>query len=47
MVEKLSIVQYRKIKNLEFDFRGINVISAQMELVKLHSFTLVATPFNQ
>lgn len=43
MIEKLSIVQYRKIKNLEFDFsRGINVISGTNGTCKtslLHIFS--------
>ena len=35
MIKNISIEQYRKLKNIEFEFnKGINILSDQMELVK-------------
>lgn len=46
MIEKLSIVQYRKIKNLEFDFsRGINVISGTNGTCKTSLLHIISNSF--
>lgn len=46
MVEKLSIVQYRKIKNLEFEFsRGINVISGTNGTCKTSLLHIISNSF--
>jgi hypothetical protein len=46
MVEKLSIVQYRKFKNLEFDFsRDINVISGTNGTCKTSLLHIISNSF--